>query len=400
MHFSRPFFRSLAAAVVTAVLLTGCGITDDEASTTSARGCVQTYEEGVDYFPDKIELEDAEGFSVEYHDSYQVLTVEEPFDGGSAESFVLVRCGTPAPDLTGALAEATQVEVPVTTLYSGSTTHLPAIIALGALDALTGVSDGSSVSSAEVIAKIEDGSVSEYARGGSIDIESVVAGDPEVLVTGGTESPEYAKLRKAGVPIVANAEWLESTPLGRAEWIKFFAALTGTEAEAERVYDDIKGRYTDVVALVENVEPVEVLPGSAYQGTWYMPAGGSYVRALIDDAGATYPWAGNQSTGSLSLDLEAIVARAAEIETWLINDTTVSTVEDLLDQEDRYAKLTAASAGQVWNATKKLGPTGGNDYWESGVTRPDLVLSDLVAILHPDLLPDHELVYYQRVPQK
>lgn len=399
MRSYRAVLGTLVSAVLLVPALAACGSdAEDTSKQATSDDCVETYEEGVDYFPDHLELEDAEGFSIEYHDHYQVLTVEQPFQGANPESYVLVKCGTPDPELSGELADAQLVTVPVQSIYSDSTTHLPAIISLGQLDSLTGVSEGAFVSSGEVINKIDDGSVVEYAKGGAIDTELVVGEGPDVLVTGGAEAAEYAKLRDSGVPVVANTEWLEATPLARAEWIKFFAAFTGTEAKATEVYAEIKQQYTDVAALAADAEPVSVLPGADYQGTWYMPAGGSYVGSLILDAGGTYPWADNLSGGSLTLDLEEVIDKAADIEIWLINDTSVMAVANLLDAEDRYSNL-AAVEGQVWNATKALGPSGGNDYWESGVQRPDLILSDLVKIMHPDLLPDHEFVYYQLLPQ-
>lgn len=397
---SRPTILAAAAISLCIPFLAACGSRDTgDAEAPSDAGCVTDYQSGVDYFPDKIDLEDAQGFDVEYHDHYQVLTVNEPYQGAKPELYVLVRCGTPEPELTGALAQAAQITVPVANLYSGSTTHLASLELLDQLSTLQGVSDGSYVSSEAVVDLVEAGKLTEYAKGGSVDVEAVVGGDPDVLVTGGTESPEYAKLRTAGVPVVANSEWLESTPLGRAEWIKFFGALTGTETRAEAEYDKIKARYTEVAEQAADVDPVPVLPGAAYQGNWSMASGRSYVGRLIADAGGTYPWADTRATGSLSLDLEAIVGKAGDIETWLINDQTVSTLDDLLAQDDRYAELAASKADQVWNATNKIGPNGGNDYWESGVQRPDLVLSDLVKILHPGLLPDPELVYYKQIPR-
>lgn len=388
----------LAVGLAATVALTGCSQGSAAPSAdSSADGCVTDFEPGKDYFPDKQVVEDAENFSLSYHDHYQVLTVQQPYPGGKPTDYVLVKCGTPDPELDGALAGATRVEVPVRSIYSGSTTHLPAIVELGALESLTGVSNGSYVSAPEVVERFEAGDVAEYAADGAVDTEKVVLGDPDVLVTGGTDDPAYAKVSKAGIPVVANAEWLEATPLGRAEWIKMFAALTGTEAEAARDYDRIKTGYADVVEKVSGAEEVPVLVGNLYQGTWHMPAGGSYVGRLLADAGATYPWEKNRSVGSLELDFEAVYAKAGDAPTWLINDTTVETVKDLTALDPKYRQLAAPRDGEVWNATRSLGPNGGNDYWERGVLRPDLVLADLAALLHPDLLPDHEFTFYQPV---
>lgn len=388
----------LVSAVAVSLALAGCGSSDDSsAADTAAQECIADFDPTVDYFPDKSEIVDAENFHIGYEKSYQVLTVEEPFPEGDPESYVLVRCGAPAPELNGALADAPEITVPITSLYSASTTHLPLVTALGALDTLTGVSDGSFASDAEVLERIESGDVTEYAPGSVIDVEKVVLAAPDVLMTGGTEEASYTKLREAGISVVANAEWLESSPLGRAEWVKVMAALTGTETAAADVFDDISDRYNEVAELATDQPAVSVLPGSMHEGTWSMPSGGSYVGQLLADAGATYPWEDTTGTGSQLLDIESVFAKAGDASVWTVVNSWTS-VEQALGEDERYAELDAVDGGQVWNANKALGPQGGNDYWERGVLRPDLVLADLVALLHPDVLPDHDFEFYQKLP--
>lgn len=391
--------RVLAAGVATTIALTVSACSSATPDTTQAavddRGCITDFNEDTDYFPAKSEVEDAENFSISYENSYQVLTVAQPFPGAGAESWVLVQCGAPTPDLTGDLADATVIEIPITSLYAASTTHLPSLVELDRLDVLTGVSNGAYVSNAEVHQAVQDGEVAEFAMDGAIDTEVVVTNAPDVLMTGEMDDPTHPTLRDAGVAVVANAEWLESGLLGRAEWIKVVAALTGDEERAAEVYADIKSRYQGVAAQAQGKEPVDILIGNIHDGTWSMPSGGGYVGQLIRDAGGTYPWIEEQQAGSLPMDFETVFVENGDAEIWFINDTTITTIEGLLAQNEQYGNLTAATDGQVWNANKAIGPGGGNDYWERGVLRPDLILSDLVKILHPDLLPGHELEFYQ-----
>lgn len=389
-----------APAVAAALLVTLSACSSD--TTTSAvggvddRDCITDFQPGTDYFPDKVEIDDAENFSISYHDSYQVLTVDEPFPGGAPESYVLVKCGAPDPELDGELAQAQQITVPVTSAFSASTTHLPFFSELDRIDTVTGVADGGMVTDTRVRERVADGAVTEFAPGGVIDTEQVVIADPDVLITGGTEDADQTRLRRAGIPVVANAEWLEETPLGRAEWIKMIGALTGTEARATTVYDGIKSDYAAVAERAAGLADTPVLPGTMYEGTWFMPAGGSYVGTLISDAGGIYPWADDPATGSLQLNFETVYARAGDVPLWLVVDQW-ETVADVLAAEPQYGELAAVRDGQVWNANKATGPGGGNDYWERGVARPDLILADLLAILHPEVVDDHEFVFYQQL---
>ncbi|WP_435278072.1 ABC transporter substrate-binding protein [Rhodococcus yananensis] len=390
--------RVLAAAAITGLALSGCSATGtDTAPPPAADGCITDFDAETDYFPDKSQIVDAENFHITYENSYQVLTVDEPFSGASPEAYVLVKCGAPAPELTGDLADAQQITVPITSLHSGSTTHLPSITELGVLDVLTGVSNGSYVTDADVVERIGSGEVSEYAAGGTIDTEAVMVAGPDVVMTGGTDDPAYAQLRAAGIGVVANAEWLEASPLGRAEWIKVVAALTGTEARAAEVYDGIRSSYLAVAAEAAGAEPVPVLLGAMSQGTWYMSSGGSYMGRMFTDAGAQWPWQSETGTGSLPLDFEAVVAQSADAPTWLVVNNDWQTIGAALAADERYGSLAAIGTGHVWNANNAMGPGGGNDFYERGVLRPDLILADLVAILHPELLPDHEFTFYRQL---
>lgn len=368
-------------------------------SAGAARDCITDFDPSKDYFPEKSTIEDATGLTIEYHRSYQVVTVAHPAQGAPPASYVLVRCGAPAPKLTGELADAPQVEVPVRTVYAGSTTHLPGLAALGAADAVTGVATTGFVSTPEIVERIDAGKVQQFTDAGAVNAEKVIAGRPDVLVTDGNDSPAFGKIRDAGIPVLADADWLEESPLGRAEWLKFFAALTGTEKQASSVYQNIKSQYRSVADRLSGVPKTPVLLGSIANGSWTMPSGGSYFGKLVADAGATYPWIDDRAAGSLQLSIESVIARARDSAVWLLSDPTVNSVADLDKQDPRYRAF-AGPAKQAWNSTKAVNSGGGNDYWETGVLRPDLVLADIAAIAHPDLFPGHAFEFYIHLPQR
>lgn len=391
-------WAALAAVTGLALNLTACSAP----SSTSApprSGCLTQFDPNTDYFPAKSAVTDATNFTLSYHNSYQVLTVQQPFPHGPSESYVLVRCGAPPPQFAGDLARAQQITVPVSRLYSTSTTQLGMITDLGQADVVAGVADAANIINTQIRQRVSAGSVVEYAPGQQINTETVIAGHPDVLMTAGTDDPSYAKLRDAGVNVIADAEWLEAAPLGRAEWIKVFAALTGTERDAAEVYGRLRGEYRSLATKTAGVQPVDVLPGTLYQGTWSVPAGGSYAGRLILDAGGSYPWANDQRTGSLQLNFESVYAQAGRAPVLLVTSAWKS-LDDALAVDGRYGELTAVRSGQVWSATTAIAPGAGSDYWERGAARPDLVLADLVAILHPELAPNHQYAFYRRVPRQ
>lgn len=391
----RGRLRSLPALLgISALILTGCGGTSDDPG--RPRTCVDDYSAGTDYFPDKATVDYAQNFTLDYHPNYVVLTVRQPFPGGGPESYALVRCGTPAPELTGDLAGAQTVELPAQTVYSGSTTQLPWFTELGVLDALTGAADTSMITDEQVRERVAEGKVTEYATGATVDTERVLSAHPDVVLTDGTENGAYPVLRRAGIPVVAVADWLESSPLAIAEWVKVLGVLTDTSAKAQEVFAGIAQRYNDLAAKARGAAVTDLLYGADFQGTWTVPGADSSSGRLITDAGGRWPWS-DRAGNSVQLSFEEVVDRAGDQPIWLVSDNQWTSIADVLAVDPRYRNLKAVSSGQVWNANLAMGPSGGNDFFESGSARPDLVLADTVAILHPELLPDHEFVYYRRL---
>jgi iron complex transport system substrate-binding protein len=393
---------SMSALSTLALILAGCAGspgTQPEAppSGAAADDCISSFDPAVDYYPDKQALQYATNFTLSYHRSYQVLTVKQPVVGGTPQSYVLVQCGAPRPELTGTLTKATVLETPVKRLFSASTTHLPSLEALGQLDILTGVASKALISSAAAKQQAAPAEVTEFAASGTADAEKIIAAKPDVLVTAGYDDPAYATVRDAGVPVLADAEFLEADPLGRAEWIKYFAALTGTEKQAAATFATISADYAAAVAVAAEAKPVEAVLSQPYQGVWSMPAGGSYAGRLVTEAGGTWPWKSNSSTGSIDTDLETVFDRSGKARTWISSANWV-TRKDALAEEPRFADFAAfSSTGTVWAPSRQVNAAGGNNYYELGALRPDLTIKDLIAILHPDLMPGHSFAFYQQL---
>jgi iron complex transport system substrate-binding protein len=373
------------------------------AGTNLTKGCVEKFDPTADYFPEKAVVEDAVVFGVEYRGSYKVVTVKDVSAGGRAERYVLVQCGTPTPTLAGDLAGAQVVTVPITSLFAFSTTNLPALVDLNRVDVLTGIAQFDAVASREVRTRIEAGKVVEFARVGLvIDVERVVTAKPSLLLAGTTSGPTLAVIRSAGVPVVANYEWLESTALGRAEWLKYVALFLNEERKAQLVYGAMKSRYQSLsvraTAGPEFERPL-VTTGRSTRGQFTISGGRSYVAALIRDAGGRYAWADNTASGIASVDLEAQIQRAADADVW-INGGGWNGLAEMLEDEPRYAAFKAYREGQVWVHERPVRPGSRNDYWSRSVTHPDLVLADLIKIFHPERVPDHAFEWYTQLPRQ
>ncbi|MCK6582679.1 MAG: ABC transporter substrate-binding protein [Anaerolineales bacterium] len=356
------------------------------------------FDASVDYFPEKATLTHTNGFSVEYFNNYKVVTVKTPYPG-AAESiqYVLVQCGTPAPE--GFLDEQI-INIPVQTVVIMSTSYLPFLDELGLLDRLVGLDDATYVSNPAVLKMAEEGKLAMIGYGSGVNVEQALELSPELILTYGSGAPDYDAhpvLIEAGLKTVVNAEWLETTPLGRTEWGKFIAVFFNKEADAQALFAKTVERYSEYAAVVASAtERPTVFTASDYQGIWSMPGGNSFAAAFFKDAGADYLWADDTSTGSLPLAFEAVFEKAQGAEYW-VNVGYFFTLDDLLAADARYADFNAYQSGNIWNNDARISPNGGNDYYESAVAHPELVLADLIKIFHPELLPDHELVYYRQL---
>ncbi|MFZ4816552.1 MAG: ABC transporter substrate-binding protein [Phototrophicaceae bacterium] len=366
--------------------------------------CVTAYDAAQDYFPDKAEVTTAENLQIEYFNHYKVITVSDAFDSATPLTYVLVQCGTPTPP-EGDFPTGTQfIEVPTGDLIAMSTTHLPLVVDLGLLDHLIGLDSFLYVNTPQVLAKIEAGGLIEIGSGSGVNVEVTLEAAPSLVLTYGynPDTDAHPVLREAGIFTAIAADWREASPLGRAEWIKFIAAFYNAEAAANAQYTNIETAYNNARELAATI-PVTERPTilwnyySPYGDDWSIPGAQTYIGALIADAGGQVALGDLAPTDSVSLSFEAVYEAALDADVWVTNAFGVNTLDDLLAQDPRYADFGALAAGNVWNNSLVVNANGGNNYYELGAARPDLVLQDMVAIFHPDLLPDYEMMFHLRL---
>lgn len=361
-------------------------------------GCVDNYDESVDYFPAKTAVSYAGGFTIDYFNNYKVVTVAAPWLGAEdSATYILVQCGTPAPS---GYDEATIIEVPINSFVSMSTTYLPYLDMFGRLDSLVGVDFGTYAYNPNVRAMLDAGELVELGSGPTVDVEAALELAPDVIMTSASGSADYdthPKLQEVGLPVVLNADYLDITPLGRAEWGKFIAAFFNEEAQADDWFNGVVADYDALAALTADLsERPTVFANTPFDGTWYMPGGQSYTAQFLNAAGANYLWGEDESTSTLFLDFESVFDRAADAEYW-INPGFVFSLNDLEAADERYADFAAFQNGTVYNYDLRSNEFGGNDFFESAAANPQDVLADLIKIFHPDLVPDHAFVYYRIV---
>jgi len=353
---------------------------------------------GVGQADDKgFSLQYARGIQMQRHADGILVTIHPAWDKNeSAVRYLLVPKGKKITVKDPALQVIT---VPVQRVVSLSTTHLAYINAAGCTDRLVGLADFKHVNTPSVIQRIEAGNVKAVGNFSNLRIETIMDLSPDLILTSASGSiyDSHPKLMEAGLPTVMVIDHMEAHPLGRLEWIKFLGLLLGTDSHACRLFDQTVAEYKQLVEKTATVSNrPRVLTGAPFQGQWWVARGGSFIAHYIRDAGGDYLWASIPGVSSVPMDIESVYERALSADVW-INTGSWKRADESLAADSRFGIIPALEKGRMYNNNKRLNRWGGNDYWESGMLHPEVVLADLIAILHPDLLPDHELFYYRRL---
>ncbi len=365
--------------------------------------CIADFDPALDYFPDKLELKYAERFLVTYHGNYKVVRANvEGSEWGPevADLVVLVQCGTPVPALEDELEGAAVVQVPVRTMVSNEDGSIARAKELGYVERVAGLAGGG-IYDATLRQKWENNqliSVGETFHGPP-NFEMLVANKPDVafLFTSSLDHTEALdKGRALGLATVPVVGWGEPTILGQAEWIKHTALFLNAEAEATSYFEEVTARYQDLKARVaEQAErPVTIWGGPMSDGgRWWIEAG-SWMAQALADAGGRNPFRADSGETSISLSTEAVLEQATDAEYWLTEHVALET----LGAAGPLETIPAFREGRVYHIHNRAVPEhDAYDWYETALVRPDIVLQDLVSVLHPDLMPDHELFFLQNI---
>ncbi len=346
----------------------------------------------------EVQVTHAQGFEINWQQGIKIITVHQPWTGAHKSlKYALVAKGQKVPP---DLIFDEIIRTPVTKLVLTSTTHLPALDLLAAQNLLIGFPQTQYITTPSIRKAVAKGSVTELGSANGLNMELLLESDPELVITyqSGADYTQLDALSATGIPTVLNADFLEPTPLGRAEWIKFIGHIIDRGEDADSIFATIAARYQQTTKLTQSLASrPAVFSGSMYGGTWYAPGGNSFVSQLIKDAGGQYTWSDRAVAGNLELSFEAMLAHDQGTEYW-IGVGGFSSMEALLAADERYKHFSAFETGNIFGYHKRVSAQGGYEYLEMGVARPDLVLLDLVKILHPDLVPDYESYFFQRLP--
>ena len=336
----------------------------------------------------------AKGFEIQYVKNYKKLIIKSPYQG-SSENLTYLLYENSAEDLSG----ETSIRIPLQRIVATSTTHIPMLEALGAENRLMGFPNTDFIASEKTRALIDDGSVQSVGKDMSLNTEMIIGLKPDAVIAFAMDGNDkgLATIEKNQIPIVYNGDWLEETPLGRAEWIKFFGALLNMDKEADSIFNEIEREYLSAVKIAEKSDnSPKIMSGVLYKDQWNLPAGESFTGRLYQDANLDYIWKDSKGQGSLVLNFESVLDKAKEADFW-IGSGIYTRRDDMLEANGHYAEFKAFNTNSVYTFSKRKGAKGGIVYFELGPLQPHIVLKDLIKVTHPDLLPGYEPFYLKRL---
>ena len=345
----------------------------------------------------KNEVRYAKGFSIQNYNGYSVVKVKNPWPKATKTyTYILKDKNGIVPD---SLKQNLIIPVPIKTIVVTSTTHIPSLELLDEVNTLIGFPHCDYISSEKVRARIDTGNIKELGNNQDLNTEVLLDMQPNVIIGYGIDNknPTLDNLQKSGLKVMLNGDWNEENALGKAEWIKFFGALYGKQKQAAALFTKIEKDFLKTIRIAKMAKTTpSILAGDMFEDRWYLPRGTSWGSLLLKQANGNYLWQETSGTGSLSLSFETVFEKAKNADVW-ITSGQFSSLKEMTNANPHYAEFNAFKNKNVYSFSGKKGKTGGILYYELAPNRPDLVLKDLVKILHPELLQSYEPFFFEKL---
>ncbi len=328
------------------------------------------------------------------YDGFTMVTLANPWKEDKAlHTYILVPRDAPMPVH---LPKGTIIRTPLQRAVVFTTVHSSLLMSLGCQDKIAGVADLKYIKIPWIQEQVAAGRIADCGDGMSPLIEKIIDLHPDAILLSPFEnSGGYGKLEEIDIPLVECAEYMEVSPLARAEWMRFYGLLFGCQEKADSLFNVIDKNYT---ALKKEAQKAgkgrSVMIDKQVGSVWYVPGGRSTIGQMVKDAGGQYPWADDTHSGSLSLPFETVLEEAAETEVWLFRyDRQIPmTPKQLLAEDDGYSQFQAFRTGEIYGCNVRT-----SLFYEESPFRPDWLLGDFIKILHPDLLTNRPLRYYRKL---
>jgi iron complex transport system substrate-binding protein len=339
----------------------------------------------------------AKGFDIQPFKNFKKLIIKSPFQNADKDfEYILIPKDILIPE---EFKMFNVIRTPIYKIVVTSTTHIPMLELLHEEKALVGFPNTQYISSNKTRALIKNGLIKELGKNQNINIEVLLELQPELIVGYSMRKNNklFDNIQASGIPVLLNGDWLEESPLGRAEWLKFFAVLFEKEKLGDSIFSTIENEYQKAINLVKHVkDKPTVLSGVINKDVWNLPAGDSFVAQFLKDANMNYLWKNSKGNGSLSLSFEEVFIKGRHAEYWIAPGHYTS-LDQMKNANSHYTEFESFKNKKVFSYSNKLGLNGGVLYYEMAPIQPHIVLKDIIKITHPQLLVNYKPYYFQQL---
>ena len=335
----------------------------------------------------------AQGFTIEKQTDYTLVHITNPWNRNKIlQSYILVPKANKLPE---SLPNGTLIRTPIERTVTFSSVVCGTLAELDVLSSLVGVGEPQYIDIPYIQQSLAEGKIVDVGQAANPNMERLLLIEPEVVFASPIKDAAYGQTAKLNVPVIECVDYMEPTPLGQTEWIRFIGLLFDKGALADSLFQATADSYNHLKQLTKNVtNRPTVFTEKMYSGVWYLPGGKSYIAHLFHDAGADYLWKEDTNSGSVGFSFETVLDKAEKADFWLIkyNSAREMTYKELAEDNPNYTLFDAFKQKNIYTCNAEKAP-----YYKELPIHPDYVLKDLIGIFHPELIPEYKPRYYKKV---
>lgn len=343
---------------------------------------------------DTVRLKYAELLQITRHSGYTAVTINDPWNKGKTlHKYILVPSEKDLPDN---LPDGTIVRTPIKRAVITTSVHCKLIMSFGKENCIKGVCDLRYINLPWIKEQCNKGLIADCGNGITPALEKIIDTDADaIIISPFQNSGGYGRLHEWKRPIIEAADYMETSALGRAEWMKFYGLLFGAERQADSIFTQVEENYRLLRKTAHSsTRGKSVILDKVSGSTWYVPGGKSTIGRIIADANAGYPFSGDDSSGSLALPFETILEKAGNTDVWLIryNSSENATLQSLLSENHGYSQFKSFKNKNVYGCN-----TYSNTFYEDTPFSPDILLRDLIIVTHPEIKSLGQPKYFEKL---
>lgn len=340
---------------------------------------------------DSVRFKYAEHINIVKYPYYSIVELKNPWkEGDILHRYILVDRADSSK--VTKIPKGTVVYIPVKSSVVYNAPHCQLLSWLNAGNVIKGVCDKKYMKLEFVQDGLQKGKIVDCGSSMIPMVERIIELNPDIIMLSPFENAGYGQIEKTGIPIIECAEYMETSALGRAEWMKFYGLLLGCREKADSLFDVVDSCYSQLKNKAKKSKIQRMILTERKTGdVWYCPGGRSSMGKMFNDANIKYAFSSDMHSGSLSLSPEFVIDNAGESDIWLIMSDSGRPItrEDLLMEYSGYAELKSFRNKEIYVCY-----TSKKKYFEEISFRPDFLLKDLIYIFHPDVSLMHNLRYY------